>query len=190
MTLAPAERRMLLALCATLALALTLRVARPAGVAVLGIRDRVESERRLVAEVEAAITALPALEDSARVLRAAVVSLAPRLLAGGTDAAALADMSGRLGSLAGQHHGQLLRLEGQLDSATAGRLRRVRGRAVLETDFLGVAELLAILDRQALLLVPEQVSLRAAEPAASADAPERLQVELELTGWYLPSGAR
>ena len=190
MTVTAAERRMLLALAATVGLALALKMAPPALVAVASLRGRVESERRLVHEVEAAITALPAFEDSAKVLRAAIVSLAPRLLAGETEAAALADLSGRLSLLASQHHGQLLRLDGQQDTVAAGRLRRVRGRAVLETDFLGVAELLAALERQLVMLVPEAISLRPLEAGAGPEAPERLQVELDVVGWYLPGEGR
>lgn len=190
MTLSVSERRMLLALAATVTLALAVRGAGPATAALLGLRERVQSERRLVAEVQAAITALPALEDSAEVLQVGVVALAPRLLAGPNEAAALTDLSARLSTVMSQHHGQLLRLDGLRDSATAGPLRRVRGRAVLETDFRGLAELLAVLERQALILVPEAVTLRQPEPVTSPDVPERLQVELELTGWYLPREAR
>lgn len=177
--------RLVVLLVLGLAVLVLMRAAPAAVAGFAGLRERVEVRRTLLAGIRGEMRALPALEDSAASLRAGVGELAPRLLAGQSEAAAAADLSARLGSIAVQRHGRLLRLEVLPDSTTAGRLRRLRARAVLETDFRGVAELLSTLGRQALILVPERVVISQAGSLEPSEASERLQVELELTGWYL-----
>jgi hypothetical protein len=46
--------------------------------------------------------------------------------------------------------------------------------------------MLAGLERLEVLLVPERLVILAPEPTAGPETPERLEVELELTGWFLP----
>jgi hypothetical protein len=186
MTLSTAERRLLAALTATLLLALGLRLLPGVIRSLSALPDRVASQRTLLRETEAMLSGLPALEDSAATLRQALMSLAPRLLAGTTESDARSDLTARLTSLAAVNHGRLMRLEGLSDSTTAGRIRRLRSRALLETDFRGVAELLAAIERQAVILVPERIVVRRPEESGGAEQSERLEVELDLAGWYLP----
>ncbi len=140
---------------------------------------------RLVQETEAAIAALPALEDSARSLTRAVVALAPRLLAGPVEPAALSDLSGQLTTIAMRHHARVLRVAPVADSTAAGRLRRLSATVTLETDFRGLAACLAALARGEATLVVEAVSVSAADPLALEGTPELLTVELRIRGWYL-----
>ena len=71
-----------------------------------GARTRLEERRALLAETNAAIGRLTAMEDSARILTGQVVALAPKLLVGPTAPAALSDLSGQLTMLAFRHHAQ------------------------------------------------------------------------------------
>ncbi len=148
-------------------------------------RDRIRARRLLLAETGRAIKALPRMEDSASVLTARVAALAPRILSGSTSAAALEDLSGRLGTLAGLGHGRVSRFEGVPDSLAAGPLRRVTASVELETDFRGVAELLDYLARARVVLVGERLQVTAAAGDAPPSVPEQLTVVLRLSAWYL-----
>lgn len=156
-------------------------------VAELGaLSERVETRRGLLAAIEAERLNLVPLQQVRARLRDTLTTLAPRLLRGTSEIAALADLSGRLGTIASRYHGRLVRLDAVPDSLVAGRLQRVRARALIETDFEGVAEMLAGLERQEVVLVPERMVIMAPEPSAGPETPERLEVELQLTGWFLP----
>ncbi|MEO8139344.1 MAG: GspMb/PilO family protein [Gemmatimonadota bacterium] len=148
-------------------------------------RSRLEERRTLLAETNAAIRGLSAMEDSARSLTGQVVALAPRLLVGPTASAALSDLSGQLTMLALRHHAQLVSLEAVPDSTTAGSLQRLTASAVMNTDFRSLAELLAVLARDPVALRADRIQVTPADPYASAAQPEQLHVELRLTGWYL-----
>lgn len=189
MIVAPTERRVLALLGGTLLLAAALRAGPRGWSAWQALGERVAARRALLSEVTTALAALPALEDSAAFLREGLVALGPRLLAGQGEAAALADLSARLTTLAPLHHARLLRLELVPGSARAGRLRRLTARAGVETDFAGLAELLDGLERQVLILVPEHVVITQPEAPGPPEVPERLVVEVELTGWYLAAEA-
>ena len=150
-----------------------------------GARTRLEERRALLAETNAAIGRLTAMEDSARILTGQVVALAPKLLVGPTAPAALSDLSGQLTMLAFRHHAQLVSLEALPDSTDAGSLRRLSAAAVLNTDFRGLAELLAVLARAPVVLRADQVQVTPADPYAARSEAEQLRVELRISGWYL-----
>jgi hypothetical protein len=152
-------------------------------------RERLESQRILLTETRTALEALPRMEDSAKALTPQIAELAPRILAGSTAPVALSDLSGRLASIAGLLHARLVRFDPANDSTSAGPLRRVTAVAEVETDFRGVAELLAVLARDTLVTVVERVQLTAADPLALSATPERLDVELRISAWYLARGA-
>jgi len=127
----------------------------------------------------------PLLRDSAGVLTRAVVSLAPKLLSGDTPAEALADLSGRLNLAASRNRAKLERTDQLSDSALAGRLRRVRVRAALESDIRGVMSFLRALELGDAVLSVEELRIVASDPNAGDGTPEVLRVEVTVTGWFL-----
>jgi Type II secretion system (T2SS), protein M subtype b len=153
-----------------------------------GQTDRLAAEERLLRETRDAIASLPHMEDSARNLTARVASLAPRILSGASAPVALSDLSGRFGTLAGLTHGCMTRFEALPDSVAAGPLRKVTATVGIETDFKGIAELLERLARDTLVTVVERVQLTPSDPQAPPATPERLDVELRVSAWYLRRG--
>jgi len=150
-----------------------------------GLGEQLEVQRRLVAETEAAVTELPALEDSARSLKQKVGLLGEKILTGQTEAEAVADLQGRLGLLAARNQVGLTGVAGIPDSLRAGSLRRVTAVVTLETDTEGLAGLLADLMASRVTMVPERVQISVTNPAGLTDS-EVLRVELTLSSWYLP----
>ncbi len=184
--MSPRDRRALvLGLGVVLSAVVLLRLLPALTGQVIELRGRAVLAGRLVQDTEAAIAALPALEDSARGLTRSVVALAPRLLAGPAESAALSDLSGQLATIADRHHARVLRMAPVPDSVAAGRLRRLTAAVTLETDFRGLAACLAALARGEATLVAEAVSVSAADPLALEGTPELLTVELRIRGWYL-----
>lgn len=182
----PRDRRALvLGLGVVLSAVVLLRLLPALTRQVIELRGRAVLAERLVQETEAAIASLPALEDSALGLTRSVVALAPRLLAGPAEPAALSDLSGQLATIAARHHARVLRVAPVPDSVAAGRLRRLTAAVTLETDFRGLAACLAALARGEATLVVEAASVSAADPLALEGTPELLTVELRIRGWYL-----
>ena len=164
---------------------LGLRVVPGAVSASLAARRGLDMQATLLARANAELDALPRLRDSAEVLTRALVALAPRLLDGGTDVEASADLAARVNHAAARAPARLDRLDPLPDSATAGRLARARVRIALETDVRGLVTLLRALEAGDGLLEIEQLDVRSADPAAPDRRPEILRVELEVVGWYL-----
>src|SRR5690606_13678575 len=184
-TMSPRDRHALgLGLGIVLAAVVLLRLLPALTRQVIELRGRAVLAERLVQETEAAIAALPALEDSARSLTRAVVALAPRLLAGPAEPAALSDLSGQVTTMATRHDARVLRVGRMADSTAAGRLRRLSATVILETDFRGLAACLAALARGEATLVAEAVSVSAADPLALEGTTELLTVELRIRCWY------
>jgi hypothetical protein len=160
--------------------------------AIPALTRRVVAERntriertRLLVEAELTLASLSAMEDSAKRLTAGMAAAAPQFLAGGSANVALADLNGRLGTLAARRRIRLMSLESRADSLSAGQARQVRAVARLESDFRGLAEWLDDLERLPLALAPETILVTATAPFAARRAPERLTAEVELVAWYL-----
>ena len=148
--------------------------------------ERLTATRRLVRETTTALEALPRMEDSVRVLTREVKSLAPRILSGSTRAVALSDLSGRLSFAAERHHARFIRLTAVDDSLTAGPLQRVTASAAFQSDFHGLAELLTVLARDPVVTVVEAADVAPLDgQAAGPDGPERLEVQLRISAWFL-----
>lgn len=182
MTLSPRPALALLAAAGAVVFMGT-RLLPPAMVALRTGRARQEASLRLVAESRRAIASLPALEDSARELRARIVHLAPRLLVGNSAPEALADLQGRLQLLAVRNRVDIGGFTPLTDTVRAGALREVRATTTLVCDTQGLADLLTDLVRVALIIVPERLSVTSGGEDAARDL---LQVELTLAAWYLP----
>jgi len=149
-------------------------------------RARLIEQHHLLSETQRLVAELPILEDSAGRLAGLVAGLAPRLLAGYESGTALGDLAGRLSTVAGRHRAEVLSVDALPDSTTVGQLGRLTARARLATDFRGAVDIVAALGRGTVVLVPEAIRLVAQDPAAGPEASERLEVELLLSGWYLP----
>ena len=179
------DRRVLALGSAVLLLALALRAA-PLGAAALSRLRRDVAERgALVQRMRSDVRSVNALADSAAVVRRSFVALAPRILAGGTESAAMADLTGRLNLLAAAHATTLGRTETVPDSARVGWLRRITVRAVFESDLRGVLETLDAAAHGPVVLAIRSVRLAASDPASADAAPEVISAEATVSGWYL-----
>lgn len=148
--------------------------------------DRAElAERRsLVDRAERELSTVGALEQATAATRTQLVALAPKLLSGGTEAEALADLNGRLALAANRSRTRLIRADQVTDSGRVARLRRVRLRIQVESDWRGLAGFFrAAIDDPATLRVTA-VSVRSNE-GAPLRGPEVLEGEVEVGGWYL-----
>ncbi|MEO7333278.1 MAG: hypothetical protein ABIZ71_04985 [Gemmatimonadales bacterium] len=152
-------------------------------------RESLASEQALLARAEGALQMLDSVEQRAAVTRVQVVGLAPRLLAGTTNAEALADLNGRLAFAASGHRTRLLRADPVADSARESRLRRVRLRIEVESDWSGLAGFLRATVADPAALRVTAVSVRGAEVPAATVGAEVLSGEVEVTGWYLEGGS-
>lgn len=148
-------------------------------------REELRAARVLLARAESALNGLDSLEGRAAATRARVIALAPRLLAGGTDAEALADLNGRLAVAASHQRTRLLRADPIVDSARESRLRRVRLRIEVESDWSGMAGFLRATIADPAALRVTAVSVRGAEVPIATTGAEVLSGEVEVTGWYL-----
>jgi len=162
-----------------------LRVA-PWGIARSVAAKRELHERAsLLSRARADLADAPLLRDSAGVLTRAVVSLAPKLLSGDTPVEALADLSGWLTLAASRNQAKVERTDQLTDSLAAGRLRRVRVRAALESDIRGVTGFLRAIELGDAVLSIEEARIVTADPSAGEQMPEILRVEVTVTGWFL-----
>ena len=163
---------------------LALRIAPATWRAIQSLKEGLSAKTELLARAEWDVRRTGVLEDSAAVIRAKVLALAPRLLGATREAEALADLSSRLRRTAAESRLRVERTAPLDDSTRAGRLRRVSLAAALEGDTRGTLALLRALARGRTLLTPSSLIITATNPAAS-DAPELLKTELTVQGWYL-----
>jgi type II secretion system (T2SS) protein M len=138
----------------------------------------------LLAHARAELAGAAELRDSGAVLSRALVALAPRLLSGATAAEAAADLSGRLNLAAGRNQAKVERLDPVPDSAAAGRLRRARLHAAIETDVRGLVAFLRSVELGDAALTVMDLRVVAPDPTAER-GPEILEVEVTVSGWYL-----
>jgi type II secretion system (T2SS) protein M len=142
----------------------------------------------LLAHARADLTAAEGLRDSSAALSRALVGLAPRLLSGGTAVEAAAALSGKLNLAAVRSQAKVERLDPVPDSATAGRLRRIRLHAALETDVRGLEAFLRAVETSEAVLTVLDLRIVAPDPTAGVHGPEILKVESTVSGWYLGKG--
>jgi hypothetical protein len=184
--MSPGDRRALAIGVGVLAAAwLILRGLPDTIVRVEQLRHRTEARRSRLRDTREALAGLSSLEDSSKALIHAVAAMAPRLLSGETAELAARDFTGRLNTLASLHHARVGSPTVLPDSTRAGPLRRVTIKAALETDFPGLISLLQVLANGQPVVVVEHLEIKASEPWAAPDSPERLVVEMRATAWYL-----
>jgi len=154
-------------------------------------RGALEIQRLQRGQLERArveLAGLPALEDSARVLRARLVAVAGRLVSGSSEAAALSDLSAHLKSRAWRSQARLERVELVPDSAAAGQFRRVTVVASFEGDARSIAGLLTAFETEAPLIVPLRMGVVARDPLGEIRGSEVLEIEIQVAAWYLLAG--
>lgn len=148
-------------------------------------RDAIVSAAELAGEVaraEASVGALQATVDSLEARKERFVALAP-LLVGVEPPAAAAGALAALVSGAAQSAGvRVSSIQVGRDSADGAVVRRISVRAELEGDIRGVAALLETLERGPTLLAVRELSITQPDPAAPADRPETLRVQLLVEG--------
>lgn len=167
-----------------LAAVLLLRVV-PAGVRVVGsARDRASDRLLALARAETLVRQVPALRDSLATALAGVVSLAPRLLGGGTRAEAAATLAALLSLQAGRSGLRVLRLAPAPDTAR-GAVQPVKVQAEFEGDAAGLTAFLAGVERGHPLLSVVALAITAPDAVPRQGSAEALRVEVEVRGWYL-----
>lgn len=139
----------------------------------------------LLERTRAEVRSASALEDSAAVIRQQLLRLAPKLLAGGTGAEAVADLANRLTLVAERHQVRLEQTDAVADSVQGGNLRRVTVHSEFEGDTRGTLGVLGDLVTAPVVLVIDRVRMIAPDPGSAGTVPERLRTELTVHGWYL-----
>ena len=114
-----------------------------------------------------------------------MVGLAPKLLSGDSPAQALADLSGRVNLAASRNQTKIERADQLSDSVGAGRLRRVRLQAAVESDIRGVVGFVRTLELGDAVLSVEELRIVASDANSADIAPEILRVDVTVTGWFL-----
>jgi hypothetical protein len=148
------------------------------------LRDRVRSRAVIVASLGADLGRMRELEDSASGVKAALLKLAPRLVAGSTRREAEATMASLVRATAERIGASVHRTTAQPDSTTIGALQRLTVRVECDTDAEGLGQLLASLATGDPML--EVDSLRVtADAGTAAEHVERVRVELLVRGWAM-----
>ncbi len=187
----PRDRRALLVGGAVAAVAwLGLRGVPAAVREIQARRSELAAKRALLARIRAEIREGATLTDSVPALERQVVALAPKILTGQREAEALTDLTGRVSTAASAHKVKLVRTVPVPDSARAGHLRRVAVRASLEGDTEGTLGTVGQLARGSAVLSISDVVIAAGDPGPPPTAPEVLQSELVLRGWYVERPSR
>jgi len=153
-------------------------------------RERLRSSRALLEKARSELRAASRFEDSAAVIRRSLDSLASRILSGDSNAEAWSDLENRL-SLAATRNGAALKVSTRLpDSARVGLLRRITGRAEIESDLRGVLAALRAIEHNPAVLRLGEFRLVAANPDVPSGGPEVLRAEFVVEGWFLSSTKR
>lgn len=181
----PRDRRAVLAGLAVLVAAAAIRMVPLGAHAVVALRQDVAVRSALLARMRADLSQAGGLVDSGAEVRRRLIDLAPRLLAGGTQAEAIADLTNRMSGLAGRHHDAFDRADPVPDSAQVGSLRRVTVRAGFDGDLRGVLTFLDAVVADPTVLAVREVRIVAADPASDDAQPEVLKSEFLVSGWYI-----
>jgi len=185
----PRDRRALFVGGAVVCGALAVLRVLPWTVAAVGrLRERTTQQFAAASRARVVLAAAPATRDSlARVLNA-IVALAPQLVDVHSAAEAQASLSA-LVSLAASRHGLTVARLDPLPDAAAGVFRRVTLHAELQGDVAGLAGLLRAVETSEPLLSVVSLAVSAPDPYAHPHTPEVLQLEIDVSGYYLPRGS-
>jgi hypothetical protein len=152
-------------------------------------RAHTEASVRQLAAAREALADAAWTRDSLAARGRRLVAWAPRLLAGGTPAEAMAELQSLVSGLAAEHRVRIVRVEPSADSA-AGLFTPVRLRVEAQSDVVGLAQWLAAMEEGDHLLIVPSLVISAPEPAASSGQAEALRAELVIAGWAAPQARR
>ncbi|HET7024575.1 MAG TPA: GspMb/PilO family protein [Gemmatimonadales bacterium] len=187
----PRDRRALVWGTGVLTLALLFGRLAPTAFRAWRVASGALAERTaLLAREHGDLGGLTTLEDSAKVVEASFVALAPKLLTGGSAAEAIADLEGRITLSASRHRTAVIRLEPVPDSTTLAKLGRVRVTVQVESDWAGISEFLQAVNADPAALGVGSLDVTSTDPVASSARPEVLHAALDIDGWYLRAGGR
>lgn len=141
------------------------------------------------ARAEADVRSLPTLADSVAAREERLVALAPRVLDGGTPAAAGASLASLVSGAAARAHVALGTVQVQPDTATTGTFARVTVRGDATGDLPGIARMLALLEGGPELLAVREVSITQPDAGGPADRVETLRLEFAVQGLALRRSA-
>ncbi|MGH7562554.1 MAG: GspMb/PilO family protein [Gemmatimonadales bacterium] len=179
------ERRIVLWGAAIASVAIVGKLVLAGGLGIGGARRAHLLAREHLLDAERSIALLPVLEDSAASLRSRLEGLSASLLAATSRGEALADLSGRMRTLVGHAGGEFVGSTPMPDSNRAGNLHRVSLRASLLADVSGLRTLLRLVAQSRVLIGLEAARVHSQNPFAGDDAPERLEVDLVVSGWFI-----
>lgn len=146
------------------------------------LQERAELVRRLAGGQAAELSGLSDLESRSDTLRRAVLALADRLIAGGTDAEAQAELLASIEVASERTTARINQLEPVPDSVGFGRIRRVQARANVTTDLVGLLRVVKAIEWSPRLMLVRRLRL---ELSSEAAAVETVRAELLVEGWYL-----
>jgi len=131
------------------------------------------------------IAALPALEDSVRAARAAMMSLARTLLAGKTAADAHLEMSRIITRDAERSGARVVTLLPTEDSVRQGGAARVTMRVDLELSFRQLMILLSSLGSASPFIGVVALDVTGSDPLGGSESERQLKVEMICIAWML-----
>ena len=152
------------------------------------LRDRVAHQTASLERFRTDLESLPALEDSGAAIKRRLVVLAPRLLGGTSANEATAELSVILRRQLEALHARVERIVVTPDSVVDSALKRISARVELETDSIGLEQILGHFANADPLLVVDALQVATAEPPAAGASVERLRVSLHVWGWWLARG--
>jgi type II secretion system (T2SS) protein M len=153
-------------------------------------RSEAQRGTELLARLRLEVDRTAVLEDSGSKIRAKVVALAPKILAGNGPAEALAALTGRVTAVAAAQRVRLERTSPLEDSTGLPGLRRVSLRVAVIGDSRGTLNLIGALAQGPVVLSTDGLSIVASNASASNDVAEALQTEFTVRGWYQPRERR
>lgn len=179
------DRRVMVAGLVTLAgLTVALRIAPWAVKGIAASRNRAITLATSLERQRALVTSRLSLRDSTGEAAAALVQLAPQLLAGRTPADAGAALASWVTTSSAQHALRVRRVESRPDSAS-GIIRPVTVVAELEGDVRGVTRFVGEVEEGSPLLTVRALAITALDPGAAPAAAEVLRLEVTIRGWFL-----
>lgn len=148
------------------------------------LRLRASQQMATLARARATVAAARAGQDSFQVAARAMVALAPRFLAGASEAEAAANLTAQLTMVANRAGLEVAALNLVPDSAR-GTFVPIVLRGEVAGDITGVAHFLGVVERSPVVLSLRSLVITAEDPFEQQPRPERLRVAFVMSGWRL-----
>jgi hypothetical protein len=143
--------------------------------------ERVAAARAVVQRQEVELRGLADLEARSDSVRKLVLALAERLVAGGTEAEAQAELLAGIEAVARRVDGRLEQLDPVPDSIGIGHLRRIQARAAVTGSLASILGLVKAIEWSPRLMLVRRLRIETVEPTPV----ESLRAELVVEGWFL-----